>query len=133
MQGNFNNRVDALMDGNSTQLRSASRDTLQSRGYYMSETDVTQEQDAARGKYYRLKETFAVAEARKLKAAEQMKQLARELCDKPISHWVGFNFEERLWLNVDGLKQILSDAERAQNEMNQARSRAINLGVAITD
>lgn len=106
-------------------------DTLRSRGYHMTEENVQELQDKALGQYTRLKATLAAAKARIEKTGSEMSQVASELRSKPAQHWIGFSFANYPWLNGEAIQKLAHDLETAQKEVEDAKIKAINLGVTI--
>lgn len=108
-------------------------DTLQSRGYHMTEKNVQEIQDAALGQYTRLKQTLAAAEQRLRSVTATMSAVASQLSRRDAEELVTFAFEGNDWLNVGVIQALAKDVVKAKQEMGNAREKAVNLGVAIKD
>jgi len=97
----------------------------------MTEENVQESQDKALGQYTRLKANLAAAKARIEKTGSEMSAVGSDLRSKPAQHWIGFSFASFPWLNKDAIQKLAHDLETAEKEVDAARIKAINLGVAI--
>lgn len=96
----------------------------------MTEQDVQAAQDAALGRYMRLKRIHAVATERVAKVGREMSEFAGELRQGAKSFQLpGVPLPE--WLDAGKIRELLADLVNAEQEMRQARDRAITLGVAL--
>jgi hypothetical protein len=111
----------------------AQHDTLQSRGYHMTEKDVQETQDAALGQYMRLKQNAAVAETRLKEVSARMSKVASELYRRDAEELVSFTFESYAWLNPEVIRALAQDVIKAKQEAQNAREKAVQVGVAIPD
>ena len=99
----------------------------------MTEENVQELQDKALGQYTRLKKNLPAARERLETVGKEMSNVGSDLRNKPVQHWIGFKFASFSWLNVSTLEQLASDIQTAENEVQQAKIKAINLGVALSE
>lgn len=96
----------------------------------MTEQDIQATQDAALGRYMRLKRTRAVAHERIEAVASQMAACAADL--RQGARKVGsLAFEAPPWLNSKVVCDLIADLQTAETEMQRARERVVALGVAL--
>jgi len=109
----------------------SARDTLQSRGYHMTEQNKQDLEDAALGRYTRRKQDLEAAETLLRQAGVQMSRFASELSRRSAEDLIGFKFESYSWLNPQAIKDLAQDVVRAREEVGKARDQAVHLGVAV--
>jgi len=107
--------------------------TLQSRGYHMTEENVQELQDNARGKYYRLREILALAKTRMENTGKEMSKVGSELQSKNPRDWSAFSFSSYPWLNQEYVQRLGQDIAIVEREVSEARVKAIQLGVALSE
>jgi hypothetical protein len=99
----------------------------------MTEKDVQETQDAALGQYMRLKQNAAVAETRLKEVSARMSKVASELYRRDAEELVSFTFESYAWLNPEVIRALAQDVIKAKQEAQNAREKAVQVGVAIPD
>jgi len=93
----------------------------------MSEKDVEDLQDKARGNYHRAQETLNAAKQRAEHLALEMEALAGHLRNQPWNIAV----DSYPWLMPDTVRAIKEDIAKADAEAGQARQKAQDLGVVV--
>lgn len=96
----------------------------------MTEKDVHETQDAALGRYMRLKRTHAIALERATVIAREMSDFSSELRGGARKFMMP-GFQMPAWINREIVAQLISDISTAETEMQKARDHAMTLGVAL--
>jgi hypothetical protein len=99
----------------------------------MTEANVRELQDQALGQYTRLKQNLVAAKARMEKTGKEMYRVGAELESYRVRDWAGFSFSSFPWLNQEFLNGLAQDIVTAEHEVQQAKSKAASLGVALSE
>jgi len=99
----------------------------------MTEENVQELQDNARGKYYRLREILALAKTRMENTGKEMSKVGSELQSKNPRDWSAFSFSSYPWLNQEYVQRLGQDIAIVEREVSEARVKAIQLGVALSE